>query len=197
MRSTITSAELLRGLMDPDNRTVWQDYVERYRPVLLEYARRLGLHADDAEDTAQQTLLAFLEGYRAGRYDPQKGRLRQWLFGIATHAIRQCHKRRPRAAQVADPDTGTGFFERIADDDALQDVWEDEWRTALFAHCLAEVRAEVTPQTYAAFDRFACQDQPAAAVAAELGISENAVYGAKRRVLDRVRELVRERSEEW
>lgn len=195
MRSTVTSAELLRGLCDPGNQTVWRQYVDRYRPVLLEYGRRLGLTADDAEDAAQQTLVAFLEGFRAGRYDPQKGRLRQWLFGIAAHTIRQA-RARPRAVQVADT-TGTGFFAQLPDEATMAVLWDEEWRTALLAHCLQVVRGEVAPQTYEAFDRFACRDEPAAAVAQALGITENAVYGSKRRVLDRLRELTAQLAEEW
>lgn len=195
MRSTVTSVELLAGLSDPGNRTVWQEYVDRYRPVLIEYARRLGLHEADAEDAAQQTLVAFLEGYRHGRYDPAKGRLRQWLFGIASNTVRQI-RRRPRALQEL-PADATGLLEQISDEATMAALWEQEWRTGLLAHCLLLVRDEVSAQTYDAFDRFACRQEPAGAVAHSLGITENAVYGCKRRVLDRLRQLSTELAESW
>jgi RNA polymerase sigma-70 factor (ECF subfamily) len=196
MRTTVTSAELLRGLADSANRTAWQDYVDRYRPVLLQYAARLGISAADAEDVAQQTLVAFLEGYRAGRYDPHKGRLRHWLFGIATNTARAW--RRGRARLPLQPaDTGTSFLDGVADDRELEALWDVEWRASLVEHCLALVRDEVQDKTWQAFDRFACRDEPAAAVARDLGMTENAVYGAKRRVLDRVRELAQELGESW
>ena len=159
-----------------------------FRPRLVVVDSRDGL-------AAQQTLVGFLEGYRAGRYDPSKGRLRQWLFGIASNVIRQA-RRKPRAVQVADS-AGTDFFEKLADDVTLEALWDEEWRTALLAHCLRLVRDEVEEQTYSAFDRFACQGRPAAEVAGELRMSENAVYGCKRRVLERLRELASALEDSW
>jgi RNA polymerase sigma-70 factor (ECF subfamily) len=56
--------------------------------------------------------------------------------------------------------------------------------------CLRIVRSEVQPRTYEAFRRFAIEEQPASAVAEELGLSANAVFLAKSRILKRVRELM-------
>jgi RNA polymerase sigma-70 factor (ECF subfamily) len=52
------------------------------------------------------------------------------------------------------------------------------------------VRSEVKPETMRAFERFALDELPADEVAAELGLTQNAVFGAKRRVLGRIRELL-------
>ena len=60
----------------------------------------------------------------------------------------------------------------------------------MLRQCLLEVSLEVEPKTFRAFELFARQGKPARDVANELGISENAVFGAKRRVLRRVRELL-------
>ena len=72
----------------------------------------------------------------------------------------------------------------------LEQLWEDEWRQAVLRAALSEVRREVQETTYRAFELFALQDQPAKAVAKELGLSENAVSSAKRRVLARLREIL-------
>jgi len=98
--------------------------------------------------------------------------------------------------QVADG-SGTGFFESIQDEDRLAEVWEQEWQQAVLAQCLRDVSREVEPTTFHAFDRFARQGRPAREVAEELGISENAVFGAKRRVLRRIREMLPEMKEIW
>jgi hypothetical protein len=90
--ASVTSDTLLLGLADPGNRTVWQQFVERYRPPILRFARRRGLTGDDAEDAAQQSLVAFAQAYQEGRYDREKGRLRSWLFGIARNQIRKTRR---------------------------------------------------------------------------------------------------------
>ncbi|MBT2208082.1 RNA polymerase sigma factor [Actinomadura sp. NEAU-AAG7] len=62
---------------------------DRYYDALRRYvARRLGPEA--ADDVAGETfLVAFRE---RGRYDPARGGVRPWLFGIATHLISR-HRR--------------------------------------------------------------------------------------------------------
>ena len=53
---------------------------------------------------------------------------------------------------------------------------------------LALVQPDVSPASWAAFQRFAVDSIPAGRVAGELGLSENAVVLAKSRVLKRLRE---------
>ena len=48
---------------------------------------------------------------------------------------------------------------------------------------------ELEPNTVQAFEQTAIRNRPASEVAAELGMSRNAVFLAKHRVLKRVREL--------
>lgn len=196
MLQTVTSATLLRGLEDADNRTVWSEYVGRYRPTIVRYLERIGLTASDAEDVAQDALLAFATAYRQGKYDPAKGRLRSWLFGIAHTTLRNHNRRKPREVQAGSVD-GTDFFARVEDEDRLAEIWEDEWRQAVLRQCFAEVRGEVQQTTFEAFDLFANRQWPAEKVARHLGITENAVYGAKRRVLGRIRQILPRMQEDW
>lgn len=98
--STVTSTALLAGLADPANRTVWEQFVERYRPLLVRYACRVGLSPEDAEDVAQASLLAFSTDFREGVYDRSLGRLRSWLFGIVQNRVRS-FRRGAGAREVA------------------------------------------------------------------------------------------------
>lgn len=196
MLTTVTNTALLQALSDFENGTVWQDYLERYRPLIVGHARRAGLEEADAEDVAQQTLVAFATAYRKGDYDRARGRLRAWLFGIARTALRGFQRgrqiRRGREVQVtANADgEGTGFFARLPDDDRLEELWEEEWRHAVVRQCVEEIRGEVEEQTFRAFELFAHQGKPAREVSQALGITENAVFLAKRRVLARIRALL-------
>ena len=47
---TVTSITLLEGLKDPRNEAAWRRFMDRYRPILIGFARRLGLSPSDAED---------------------------------------------------------------------------------------------------------------------------------------------------
>lgn len=186
MRQTVTSWTLLEGLKGADRQTVWAEYVSRYRPLLVRHFQRLGMQPQDAEDVAQEALLVFARAYREGKYDPSQGRLRSWLFGIAHRTLRGWNRQRARAV----PATQLTQIDELQDEDRQSKLWEQDWRDAVLEKCIEEVRGEVEPNTFAAFARFAREGRPAREVAAELGISENAVFGAKRRILRRIRELL-------
>lgn len=187
---TITSTDLLLGLRDPNNSSIWQQYVDRYRPLLVKYGRKLGLKDADAEDVAQLTLVTFCRAYQDGKYDRERGRLRVWLFAIARNQILNWHRRRDREVQISNDADRTDFFAGIDDENRMEQVWEEEWRDAVVKHCLDEIRREVEPRTFEAFELFATQGVAAEVVGEKLGITANAVFGAKRRILRRLRELL-------
>lgn len=196
--SAVTSTYLLECLKDSDHKTVWEQFVARYRPMILQYARRLGLNEQDAEDAAQQALTGFCTAYRAGRYQRAKGRLRDWLFGIAKHQILKILDRRhQREVQITQRTGQSDFFASVPAEDQLTEIWQYEWRQAVLRQCMEETRKEFDVKTVQAFEMFARDGLPAKQVAQQLGTTENAVYLAKRRVLAKVRELLPQMEQIW
>jgi RNA polymerase sigma-70 factor, ECF subfamily len=196
--TTATSTSLLEGLRDPANETVWRAYVERYRPLIVRYAQRIGVPAGEAEDVAQTSLLEFSAALIAGKYDRERGRLRGWMFGIVHRQVSRWRERvKPREVPAADASALGDALNSLAAPDEFERAWEDEWRQAVLRQCLDEVRREVQPTTLRAFERFVFDEVPANQVAAELGITPNAVFGAKRRILERVRALMPRMEELW
>lgn len=190
---TTTSTQLLEGLRDPKNDTVWRHFVERYRPMLVGYAMN-AFHFDttDAEDAAQVALAAFAKAYRRGQYDREKGRLRNWLFGIATNRLNDLarKKARVREVQVGSQTDGAGLIPSIAAEDQLELMWEEEWRRAVYGHCMEEVRFQFDPKTVRAFEMYTQNGLAAGQVAEKLGMTANAVYLARHHVLKRIREML-------
>ena len=186
---TVTSTSLLEGLEDPSNDVIWLQFVERYRPLIVRYGRRLGLESNDAEDVAQASLMAFCEAYRERKYRRERGRLREWLFGIVHNQVRNWQRRSARRGAVLSETHADGALGDLESREGLEQEWAEEWRASVAVACLDEVRREVQPTTFRAFELFALEGRPADEVAVELGLTPNAVYGAKRRILRRVREL--------
>jgi RNA polymerase sigma factor (sigma-70 family) len=195
--SEVTSASLLLGLCDQKNEQVWRRFCSRYRPVVVGFARRLGLGEQDAQDVAQEVLLAFMEAYQQGKYDRRKGRLRAWLLGIARKKILYLHRKQRRQIHVADKSGQTGFFERLPDENTINQVWEAQWRQAILRISLRELRRQLEPSTVRAFELVTLKEWPAERAAAELGMTANAVLKANRRALSRVRELYTFLEKEW
>ncbi len=195
--STVTSTALLEGLRDPANSLVWSDFYARYCPVLIAFARRLGLAEHDAQDAAQETLLAFATAYRAGKYKRDKGRLRTWLYGISSHKIRDIQRRGGRERVIADTSDQTGLMDRIPDAHSMSELWEAEWQRVLLKACIEEVRSQVQPSSMQVFELTVVRKWPVDKVVSEVGLSRDAVLNARGRVLSRVRDVLQRMESEW
>ncbi len=53
-----TRDSLLAQVRSPANREAWDQFALLYRPVIYRLARQRGLHDADAQDLAQQVLMA-------------------------------------------------------------------------------------------------------------------------------------------
>jgi len=194
---TRTSTALLDGLKDAGDQSAWREFDARYRPLVVAVARRMGLQDSDADDAAQETMAAFVQMYRQGRYDRKEGRLRDWLRGIACHKVRDLQRRRARGEKtMADRTDATGFLDQVEDASA-ENAWDAEWDAAVLRQSLAAVQQEVEPRTFSAFDLFALRQWPARRVAEHLQVSEDVVYQAKSRVLARLREVMGRMADTW
>lgn len=185
-----TTSTILCGLRDHADRVAWERLCARFRAPMVGFARRLGLNEADAEDAAQQALMAFAEAYRLGRYDRGKGRLSDWLFGIAYREIMSERRRYARRAVRLEPGGGrTSLWEALPDEGGATRFWDQEWEQALLERCLTQVQREVEEPSYRAFELVVRHHQSADQAAELLGVPVKSVYNAKHRILKRIREL--------
>ena len=185
----ITSTQILGDLKTSNDSIVWNKFCDHFQPVVISFARQLGLTDADAQDAAQETMLEFLKAFRNEKYDREKGPLSNWLFGIARRVILNLRGRQPLEKLVADKTTGTSFWDLVQDDHGIKHTWETEWRQMVLTRCLAQARQEFDPKVFEAFQLYALSERPVDEVAERLKMSNNAVYIAKSRVLSRLREL--------
>jgi DNA-directed RNA polymerase specialized sigma24 family protein len=185
-----TTSTLLRDLRDWEKEEAWQRFAGRFRDPIMRFAGKLGVRDTDAEDVAQETLLAFARRYREGAYDRTKGALSRWLFGFAYREVLRHRRESARADQPAPPvgPAAEQFWAQIPDEAAASTLWEHEWSAFVLGACIERVRDEFEPQTMRIFEHLARHDD-AAAAASDLGVPIKAVYNAKHRVLSRIRAI--------
>ena len=189
---TRTSTQLLADLHDPANAQAWELVNRYYRPIVVGYARQRGLQDADAEDVAQETLDQFARSYRAGNFDRSRGtRLRSWLRGIASNRVKEFLRARAKIHEEQAPEAAseTDFLARVPDSEA-EETWDREWNDHVLQLCIEAARREFDEATVDAFELYAVKQKAAEEVAEQLGISRNAVYIAKSRVLGWLRELM-------
>ncbi|MHC4385552.1 MAG: RNA polymerase sigma factor [Planctomycetota bacterium] len=187
----VTTTQFLDDLKFSDNSVAWKTFTDHFYPVILAFAKNMGLSSADAEDATQETIIQFLRLYRDNRFQREKGHLSHWIFGVARNVIRDFIKKRPKEYSVPDSCTRTSFWGSVPDEKAILHTWMTEWQRVILSRCLSRVRCEVDEKTYRAFNMYALEQQPVKAVCEELDMTPNAVYIAKNRVLTKMRELKR------
>src|SRR5262245_8570716 len=179
-----TSVSLLQRLRRPgEAQESWQRFVQLYTPLLFHWARKLGLSVDDAADLVQEVLVLLVQKLPEFAYDPQRS-FRGWLRTVMQNKWRDSRRLRriPVAEQIA------GDLVDTEDDDAAAALEEAEYQQYVVKQALELMQAEFQPATWKACWEYMIVGKPADAVAKELGLTVNAVYLAKSRVLSRLRE---------
>jgi RNA polymerase sigma-70 factor (ECF subfamily) len=178
-----TPVSLLERLRRPFDRDAWDRFVALYTPLIYSWGRRVGLQDQDAADLVQEVFVTLVQVLPGFSYDAQKG-FRRWLRTVTLNTWRNRRKRRgdqplpgdeAAVAEAASPEDPDSF-------------WEAEYRQLLADRAMQLMQADFQPATWRAFWEQVVVGRPAKEVAAELGLTPGAVYAAKFRVLDRLRQ---------
>jgi RNA polymerase sigma-70 factor (ECF subfamily) len=177
-----TPASLLERLHQPGQAEAWERFVELYTPLLLYWAGKRGLQPQDAADLVQDVFTTLVQKLPEFTYDHRRS-FRGWLRAVLVNKWRD--RRRLRGLPLAP--AGEADLAGVAGPDGLGAISEDEHRRLLARRALQIMQTEFAPTTWKACWECVVEGRPAAEVAVELGISENAVYLARSRVLRRLR----------
>jgi RNA polymerase sigma-70 factor (ECF subfamily) len=184
---TDTPASLFDRLRRQPDAGDWRRLVELYTPVLHGWLRRHALQAFDLDDLTQEILGVVVRELPEFRHNGRAGAFRAWLRSVAVHFLRRFWR-----AQRYQPAAHGGDFEEYLsqlEDPAsgLSAEWDREHDHRLLRRLMDLIEPDFQPKTWRAFRLVVLEARPAADVAAELGLSVNAVLIAKSRVLQRLR----------
>ncbi len=191
-----TQPSLLVRLRNAGDEAVWSEFVNLYGPLVYSYFRRQGLQDADVADLTQDVLRQISSAVKTFEYDPRQGTFRGWLFTVVRNRLRTFWQREAGRGQGVG---GSVAFEKIyavADDspDAAAE-WEAAFERQLFAYAAEIIRGDFSEATWQAFWRTAVEGQPGREVAQQLELTPAAVYLARSRVTQRLKEQVRSLTE--
>lgn len=179
-----TSPTLLERIRRPDDPAAWKEFVQLYTPLLYHWAGQLGLQSAEAADLVQDVFVNVLKAMPEFQYDGRRS-FRAWLCTLARNKFRDARRKHmPLAA-------GSGMDEMPVTSDPIAEVDEAEYRRFLTERALQLARSEFAPETWQAFWGVVVEGRTANEVAKQFGLSVNAVYLARGRVLRRLRESLR------
>lgn len=177
-----TPISLLLRLKQPGADRAWQRFVDLYTPLLFYWARQAGLKSPDDADLVQEVFAVLVQKLPEFNYDSQKS-FRGWMRTIVLNRWRD-QRRQKVAAPVQH---GADALAELPDPAAEEAFWEHEHRQHLVARALELMKTDFEEKTWRACWECVVADRPAGEVAAELGMTSNAVYVAKYRVLRHLR----------
>jgi RNA polymerase sigma-70 factor (ECF subfamily) len=181
-----TRPSLLLRLRDAADSAAWDEFAALYGPIIRGYCRRRGLQAADADDVGQEVLARVARAIGGFHYQPDRGRFRDWFGAVTRNQITRFVEGRGRQARA----TGHDEAADLLDDSAEDPEWSAEFHARILEAALGRIRGDFEPNTWDAFARVWGDSRPAPEVARELGLTIDAVYAAKSRVLRRLRDEV-------
>jgi RNA polymerase sigma-70 factor (ECF subfamily) len=170
----------------------WSRLLSLYEPLIFLWCRQGTLPKGAAEEVRQEVFKRVFVKLKDFRRDAAGQSFRRWLRTITRNCVCDYWRRNPPATAA-----------RGGDDRALEDVpvphsgsdagppspaEEDDERKVVLRQALRQIERDFAQKTWRAFWQVVVADRSPAEVAEELGLSVNAVYLAKARVLQRLRE---------
>ncbi|MDB5330037.1 MAG: hypothetical protein JWP03_1188 [Phycisphaerales bacterium] len=177
-----TCATLLLRLRSGSESTeiAWREFYDRYSPIIVAFARKMGAKSQDIGDMVQEVMLGFFSVAPEFVYDPAKGRFRAYL---KTCTWRIFQKRLGKELRL-----GGRSLEQVDPAEVQIDtVWNDIWEREKLHRALDIVRDRYLSQptkakTFKAFEMYVLLERDAEVVARELEMSVDSVHQAKARV---------------
>jgi RNA polymerase sigma-70 factor (ECF subfamily) len=189
--SVLTRPSLLARIKDTGDRPAWAEFVDLYAPLIHGYALKRGLQDADAADLTQEVLGKVAQSAARLEYDPRRGTFRGWLFRVVRNELADLGAARRRHR----PGTGDTAVKRRLEEQPAPSVdevaaWEREYERQLFARACDQVRRDFQESTWQAFWLTAVHGKSGKDVAGVLGLTTAAVYLAKRRVTERLKQQI-------
>ncbi|MEM6689552.1 MAG: sigma-70 family RNA polymerase sigma factor [Planctomycetota bacterium] len=187
--SDATSESLLYSLKTSPESFVWDNFVNKYQPLITKWCRSWGLQDADCHDAAQEVLLRLCKALKQFDYDPSKS-FRAWLKTVTRRCVSTQNKRLLRAGRG---EGGSEVLERLnsveAQDDLVKRI-DDDYSQELANLALLRVRTKVHPRTWDAFRLTTQEGMAGKEVAQKLNMQVAHVYVAKSEVLKALRNEV-------
>ncbi len=183
-----TSKSLLARVQQGES-AAWDRLIELYRPMICNWLRHHSVLEQDAEDLTQEIMLSMMKSLPGFQHSNNRGAFRSWLRTITVNRARDFWKSRERRLAGQG---GSGFLQKL---EQLEDPnseltlqWDQEHDAHVYRTLVEQISHEFEGSTVRAFQMLTRDERSAQSVAEELGMSVAAVYGAKSRVLKRMRQ---------
>jgi RNA polymerase sigma-70 factor (ECF subfamily) len=182
-----TSRTLLDRLRNQQDPHAWRVWLTVYEPWLRDWLGRHHFQPADTDDLLQNILVVVSRKLPAFVHNGRPGAFRTWLRSILVTEVRSFLRQRQRQREAVDPTAD--WLDRLEDPRSeLSRQWDQEHDQQVVRRLLSIIQPDFEESTWEVFRLLVLEDLPAAEVALRTGRNRNAIYVAKSRVLERLRQ---------
>ncbi|MFK7768218.1 MAG: RNA polymerase sigma factor [Mariniblastus sp.] len=180
--SKTTRISLLQQLHCKQDSFAWSKFAHLYTPLITQWVADLGIQNPERNDVVQEVFVVLLGKISSFQYDAQKS-FRGWLRTITINKSRDFLRKKKRVTELK-------LFAQIeaAQQSDVDLLTQKEYRDHLAQSALKLMKRHFSETTWQACWEHVAKGRKAKDVAEELGISVNAVYLARGRVLQRLKQ---------
>jgi RNA polymerase sigma-70 factor (ECF subfamily) len=172
------------------DQAAWERLVTLYSPLVYRWCRQAGLQPADAADVGQEVFRAVARKIGDFRRDRPGDSFRGWLRVITQNKLRDHERKQAKEGGGVGGSDALRKLQQVPAQprDSPEPASDADEERIVYRQALELIRAEFEERTWQAFSRVVMDGVRPADVAAELGLTVNAVYLARSRVLRRIRE---------
>jgi RNA polymerase sigma-70 factor (ECF subfamily) len=183
-----TRLSLLQRCRGGDD-VAWRQIVALYQPLIRSWLLRQHIQLQEADDLTQDVLAVVVQKLPVFEHGGSPGAFRGWLRVITVNRARQfwrqgrCRARAPGGSEFLQ------VLEQLDDPTSVMARrWDEEHDRHVLRHLLEGLEEQFDAATLQAFRRLTFDKAAGQEVADELGMTRSAVYNARSRVLQRLRQ---------
>ena len=193
----ITRYTLLERVRDRTDEQSWEDFIEIYRPYMYRVLRRMNFSHEEAEDLSQNVLVVLWDKLPDFKHSFRTGAFRAWLCKIVRNKgvdyIRKQSSRKNKLDQESNLLNSPLMSENTND---LEKAAEEEWNQHVSDLAWKVIEEEFSESVRKAF-MLSIEGVPGEEIAERLNVQVNSIYTYKKRIRNRLKELIRNMNDQY
>lgn len=179
---TTTQTSLLLRLRTRQDSEAWNRFVKIYTPLVHYWVQGIGVEKSSVNDVVQEVFVVLL-GKTSWLVQNRPNSFRSWLRTVTLNKCRDFYRKKGRKTEPK-------FLEKIeiAEGDPTKILTEIEYQKFVASTALKLMKDSFSEATWTACWKMVVDGKSAKEVSSEIGISENAAYLARSRVIGRLRQ---------
>ncbi len=167
----------------------WKRMVELYSPMLINWLRTWNVNPHDSADLLQEVWSSVASAIVRFKKEQSQSSLRGWLYQITRNKMLDFQRARARGPNAVGGTDANQLLHTIPEEESQASRADLKTGSiALVRRAIELARYDFEPSTFRAFWATTMEGKKPKDVAVELGLSIEAVYKAKCRVIRRLRE---------